>query len=816
MAQKTKASSESVGRAADSGHPAQSRRREVTPPNELEASLAELAPCLPATARFSAESVHERVTHLVVLLAGHELACSSDDLNARQATDSLAALVRRAQSLDAPWWEGDALTRGLDALADCPAPAHVARALQSSVARAVRPARREPARVAECLGGLHERLLSLKFERLEGSALQLRSRSEWLQPGHVLARAPAGRCEFLQRTLGLSKRSVSGLSGALRSASCEADVEVALSPLWTRPQKRQGAGTWVLQPGLKRRRQGAHYTPAGLCQSVVERTLAPLVERLPKPRAQALLELRICDPAMGAGAFLLAAAEFLARALWLARRSEGAGPEGTLADARRAICERVLWGVDEDPVATSLARLSLRHFCGDSEREGLDFRTRLRCGNALVGRVSEEFEEPDAHELAPPHPRRFDWCNEFVDVFSRERSGFDAVIGNPPWVAFVGRARQPMDAALARYFAATNPAFRQYRTLHGLFAFRCASLLRGGGRLGLVLPTSVADLAGYRATRDAHDLLSQPDDDLPSWGDGAFPGVFQPSMALLSTRRRAGTKAGGRGRTSWSLARNDLGSVERALLERLAALPKLPAELFGERGFQTTRDDHAHLRRLPGPTAPFDVALREGADICEFFAGPPTLFADPGPLGRRLRTPEQWQRVALLVRQTARYPIAAPADGAAFRNSILACFENQRWPRALLLGLLNSSLFRWLHFWLHRDAREGMPQLKVGHLRALPQPISSNEHTLAAIARAAGQCQRALIGHGGSGQPLLAREKLDARVAQSFQLTSRERAAVAEWAFEHPPPLSRRVTPNRATAIRSSRGQESSPRPDAE
>src|SRR5690606_14498942 len=127
-------------------------------------------------------------------------------------------------------------------------------------------------------------------------------------------------------------------------------------------------------------------------------------------------------------------------------------------------------------------------------------------------------------------------------------------------------------------------------------------------------------------------------------------------------------------------------------------LPRLPPHLFGERGYQTTEDDQAHLRRLDAATPTFSVALREGSDVRKFCATPPRLFADPKWLVGRLRPQEQWRSVALLIRQTARFPIAAPSDGTAFRNSVLAGFADEAWPAPLLLCYLNSTLVRWFHF----------------------------------------------------------------------------------------------------------------------
>jgi hypothetical protein len=264
-------------------------------------------------------------------------------------------------------------------------------------------------------------------------------------------------------------------------------------------------------------------------------------------------------------------------------------------------------------------------------------------------------------------------------------------------------------------------------------------------------------------------------------------------MALLSTRQASPDPARTRAASSgvWPLRNDELGASERNLLERLARLPRLPRESFGERGFQTTEDDQAHLSRAAEARSPCTVALREGADIGEFRARAPQLFGDPKRLGARLRPPSDWQEVKLLIRQTARFPMAALSDGVAFRNSILAGFESPGYSAALLLGLLHSNLFRWFHYVRHRDARQGMPQLKVGHLRALPAlPVECDRP------RAALEALARRIGEANDGIAPALRRELDALVDDAFGLGAAEREAVAAWSEQHPPPVSRRRPPH--------------------
>ncbi len=168
-------------------------------------------------------------------------------------------------------------------------------------------------------------------------------------------------------------------------------------------------GQRCLVPSGLRKRTGTYYTPKVLTTEVVRRTLGPLLAERKTP--EDILSLKILDPAMGSGAFLVAAAEELAEALvsaWERRREEF--PEATLVlplatparglaeeeplaqerdemliQARRLVVERCLYGVDVNPEAVELAKLSLWI---ESLARGKPFtflNAHLRCGNSLIG-----------------------------------------------------------------------------------------------------------------------------------------------------------------------------------------------------------------------------------------------------------------------------------------------------------------------------------------------------------------------------------------------------------------------------------------------
>jgi hypothetical protein len=350
--------------------------------------------------------------------------------------------------------------------------------------------------------------------------------------------------------------------------------------------------------------------------------------------------------------------------------------------------------------------------------------------------------------------------------------GFDAIIGNPPWISYAGRAAQPLDDELFEFYKRSNAAFFGYRNLQGLFVHRAATLLRPGGRLGLVVPTSMSDLKGYEPSRRAHDAWCDVDAELPDFGD-RFDDVFQPCMGLFSTRRREKAPAAG---AAWPLERRDMDDRAAALLARLDALPKLPSACFGERGFQTMHDDVRKLRAFADPALPGEVGLRIGSDVAPFLRRAPTFRCDPRVFGARFRPEEEWRAVSVLLRQTARYPMACLADGQPFRNSVLAGFATDALPAPLLAAYLNSSPVRWFHFMRHRDARQGMPQLKIAHLRALPSPAADP------AIRAALLDLGATLALRNDGIRPDEQRALDDLAADLLHLDASDRALVRAWA----------------------------------
>uniref|UniRef100_E6Q7N5 site-specific DNA-methyltransferase (adenine-specific) n=1 Tax=mine drainage metagenome TaxID=410659 RepID=E6Q7N5_9ZZZZ len=153
------------------------------------------------------------------------------------------------------------------------------------------------------------------------------------------------------------------------------------------------AGSLVVKQTRARRDSGTEYTPSELAEEMVRYALEPLVytPRL-RPSAE-LLNLRICDPAVGSGAFLVAACRYLADRVveaWIEEEPERmrADRDELTLDARRAVVDRCLYGVDRDAMAVEMAKLSLWLVTLGRERPFTFLDHAIRHGDSLLGLTS--------------------------------------------------------------------------------------------------------------------------------------------------------------------------------------------------------------------------------------------------------------------------------------------------------------------------------------------------------------------------------------------------------------------------------------------
>ena len=457
----------------------------------------------------------------------------------------------------------------------------------------------------EHVGSVYETMMGFRLETAPGRAIAIKAAKKHGAPATVaieglLAEEPDKRAKWLQ------DRSDRKLTDKVRRAVRGAEtVEAALAALDSVIDKQATpdivpAGSMVLQPSEERRRSGSHYTPRELTEPIVRHALEPIVGRLGEadlpPTPEQILDIKVCDPAMGSGAFLVEACRQLGDALAASWHAHDLAPtvppdEDEVVFARRLVAQRCLYGVDRNPAAVDLAKLSLWLVTLAREHPLTFLDHALRHGDSLVGLTREQVEafhwrggppaqtgmeeeevrnhlrrvtelrdrirsagedNPDweLHDLwdetrheagqvallgdlalsaffegktnktreeqrdvlagavllgeaehyrfgleglrrSDPPLAPFHWQIEFPEVFDRENTGFDAIVGNPP---FAGKntVRGANIDGYPEWLKEMHAGSHGNADLVAHFFRRAFNLLRHGGTFGLIATNTIA------------------------------------------------------------------------------------------------------------------------------------------------------------------------------------------------------------------------------------------------------------------------------------------------------------------------------------
>lgn len=454
----------------------------------------------------------------------------------------------------------------------------------------------------ESIGSVYETVMGFTALRAEEQMIALRDEKKlptFIGLDTLIGRKPGDRQKWLRdHAIKLSAKQAAGVKNST-------DVPALLDALGGLIDLRAisdgsaiSPGTPYLQPTEERRRSGSHYTPRSLTEPIVRHALEPAFERIgPEASPEAVLSLKVCDPACGSGAFLVEACRQLGARLEQAWNMYGAEKPAIPPDedealhARRLVAQKCLYGVDRNPMAVDLARLSLwlATLARDHEFTFLDHA--VKSGDSLVGLARHQIEAThwdeskvglplfsrmikeavdraqegreairnapddvlaeaqaarfhrvqDASELArivgdavisaffstdrakareverqtveswitaSLNPKweelranayrfrkqqgwsPFHWEVEFPEVFSRETPGFDAIIGNPPFLGgsllSAAQGRGYVDWLGTAYAPADGKS-----DLVAYFFRRAMTILRHGGAMGLVTTKTI-------------------------------------------------------------------------------------------------------------------------------------------------------------------------------------------------------------------------------------------------------------------------------------------------------------------------------------
>ncbi len=391
----------------------------------------------------------------------------------------------------------------------------------------------------EQIGSVYETMMGFRLERAEGPSCAIKPAKRHGAPATVnlaaLLEKPVDRRVrwFRERT---DRRLTDKAAKALRNARTIDELHAGLDRVIDRAATPDLApkGHMILQPSDERRRSGSHYTPRELTEPIVRDTLEPILDRLREqaagsagqepatppdlsapaehgsrvrsprhqgpatapdlsargpsgphpapttkaPRPEQILGLKVCDPAMGSGAFLVESCRQLGDALVDSWHAHDAAPpippdEDEAVHARRLVARNCLYGVDRNAVAVDLAKLSLwlTTLARDHPLTFLDHA--LRHGDSLVGLAPEQIQA--FHWKGKE--KRFQagiettWIREQVEKALRLRRAIqEARDDTPDWVLRdrldqaedeLARVKRNGDLVVAAFFERQKPGERE-------------------------------------------------------------------------------------------------------------------------------------------------------------------------------------------------------------------------------------------------------------------------------------------------------------------------------------------------------------------
>jgi hypothetical protein len=338
----------------------------------------------------------------------------------------------------------------------------------------------------EQIGSVYEIVMGFKVETAQGRSLAIRAGKNNRTPVFVdlerlLSQKGKERIKYLKEEADRGQLSAT-LAKAVEAAKTVADVAAALDTIVDErasPRKHVAVpGTPILQPTDERRRTGSHYTPRSLTEPIVRHALEPAFERLgPAAAPEQILDLKVCDPAMGSGAFLVEACRAIAVRLvkawerWPAKKPTVPADEDEDLHARRLVAQRCLYGVDKNPLATDLAKLSLwlATLARDHEFTFLDHA--LKSGDSLVGLTRTQIAAADWDVSKPGLPLFRQLVSNRVAEVAEGRAEIQAAPDDTARAVQEGRHRKLEDrinevriigdAVIAAFFVEDRPRARE-------------------------------------------------------------------------------------------------------------------------------------------------------------------------------------------------------------------------------------------------------------------------------------------------------------------------------------------------------------------
>ena len=430
-----------------------------------------------------------------------------------------------------------------------------------------------------------------------------------------------------------------------------------------------------------------------------------------------LLNITICDPACGSGAFLNQALEFLMEehAYIDELESQLLGHAFEFPGVENHILEKNIFGVDINEESVDIAKLSLWLRTAQRGRKLTTLNNNIKCGNSLI----------DDKVIAGD--KAFNWKNEFPNVF--EKGGFDVIIGNPPYVLC-----QPSNTPeyLLNSYKEYEVASYKIDLFH-LFFERGINILMEKGTLGFITPNTyltnkyIQPLRNYILKKsDICNVVTHEEAVFADASVDVATIIFQKqktdnnNIVLLESKNNMIYEVGNKKQIEWENESNNIFNVRTGFeinTEKTLQLGDICKTYFGIQAYD--RKSSISEEKLDDKY----IEVIDGGDIFPYIYSKPTKYFNYKE--ENIKSGGDWNvynQERIVIRQIGHTPIVGMCKtGILGSNTLYSVFpKDENYNLKYLLCILNSKMLKQHWITKYSDGKQLFPKIKGYQLKELP------------------------------------------------------------------------------------------------
>ncbi|MFD2551691.1 Eco57I restriction-modification methylase domain-containing protein [Bizionia sediminis] len=508
----------------------------------------------------------------------------------------------------------------------------------------------------------------------------------------------------------------------------------------------------------KRKKDGVFYTPKYITKYIVENTIGKLCEEKKtelgfkeeeyfkgrKNRNKAtieklvliletyrdwLLQLTICDPACGSGAFLNQALDFLIKehAYIDELKTKVLGGGLQFPDIENTILENNIYGVDLNEESVEIAKLSLWLRTAQPRRKLNDLSSNIKCGNSLI----------DSKAVAGN--KAFNWQEQFPKVF--EKGGFDVIIGNPPYVLC-----QPSNTTepVLDFFKTFEVASYKIDLFH-LFFEKSIQILNFKGVLGFITPNTylnnkyIKPLRNYilkktnikQVINHEEAVFSEASVDVSTIILEKNKSKTNIIEALYSDKNGVFNKITEKFQSEWENDDENLFNLKEKFTIEFNDCVKLEEICNSYFGIQ------AYDRKSSISDIKINdnyLGVIDGGDIFRYKYSIPVKYFNFLPENIKSGGDfDVYKKKRIVIRQIGKTPIVGLCKPNIVTSNTLynIYLKDQYYDLDYIFGILNSKLLEYYWLFKYSDGKQLFPKIKGYQLKSLPiKKVSSEEQQM--------------------------------------------------------------------------------------